>query len=378
MAATSADCSKEQEENHALPYTIPLYNDTGDHAHPALTIHYPTNLSSDTRYAALLCCRGGSHATCLGSGEGTAEWAADNGMVGVEVEYRTSLADGGSGFEVDREPAFFPANGFQDLRRAIAVVRAVLHNVVDADRIGLVGFSAGGHLAALVATRPGLSIAGDTGDDADAAEDADERRPSAPAVSAPAVSRLVLCYPVISLEEGKGADASGSAINFLGKPGELSSVQGGGQGGDSAAAVVGGCAGAAGAAVAADATDTNNLSADTATAIAATANTGAVVPATATATASAAELRFATSPDRHVSPATCPPTFIWTTADDPIVPMEHSLMFFRACRKAKVPVELHVYDDAGGHAQGLAGGNPRVKGWTDQLLAWLGDWAVPL
>ena len=129
MAATSADCSKEQEENHALPYTIPLYNDTGDHAHPALTTHYPTNLSSDTRYAALLCCRGGGHATCLGSGEGTAEWAADNGMVGVEVEYRTSLADGGSGFEVDREPAFFPANGFQDLRRAIAVVRAVLHNV---------------------------------------------------------------------------------------------------------------------------------------------------------------------------------------------------------------------------------------------------------
>ena len=116
MAATSADCSKEQEENHALPYTIPLYNDTGDHAHPALTIHYPTNLSSDTRYAALLCCRGGSHATCLGSGEGTAEWAADNGMVGVEVEYRTSLADGGSGFEVDREPAFFPANGFPPCR----------------------------------------------------------------------------------------------------------------------------------------------------------------------------------------------------------------------------------------------------------------------
>ena len=274
----------------------------------------------------------------------------------MEVEYRTSLADGGSGFEVDREPAFFPANGFEDLRRAIAVVRAVLHNVVDADRIGLVGFSAGGHLAALVATRPGWSFAGDTGDDADAAEDADERRTSAPTVSAPAVSRLVLCYPVISLEEGKGATFT--AINFLGKPGELSSVQGGGQGDDSAAAVVGGCAGAAVAAVA----------------------TGATVPAVPAvpATASATELRFATSPDRHVSPATCPPTFIWTTADDPVVPMEHSLMFFRACREAKVPVELHVYDDAGGHAQGLAGDNPRVKGWTDQLLAWLGDWAVPL
>lgn len=195
MAAASADCSKEQE-NHALPNTIPLYNDSD---HPALTIHYPTNLSSSTQYAALLCCRGGSHATCLGSGEGTAEWAADNGMIGVEVEYRTSLADGGSGFEVGREPAFFPANGFQDLRRAIAVVGAVLHNVVDADRIGLVSFSAGGHLAALVATRPDFcSIAGDDADAADAAEDADDaRRTSAPAVSAPAVSRLVLCYPVM-------------------------------------------------------------------------------------------------------------------------------------------------------------------------------------
>ena len=71
--------------------------------------------------------------------------------------------------------------------------------------------------------------------------------------------------------------------------------------------------------------------------------------------------------------ARLPPTFIWHTVNDDIVPVEHSLMFWQACRSAHVPVELHVFE-SGPHAQGLACDNPKVAGWKTQMLAWLDGW----
>ncbi len=38
-----------------------------------------------------------------------------------------------------------------------------------------------------------------------------------------------------------------------------------------------------------------------------------------------------------------PPTFIWTTAEDNIVPSENSLLFALALARNKIPYELHVY-----------------------------------
>src|SRR5262245_1050021 len=48
-----------------------------------------------------------------------------------------------------------------------------------------------------------------------------------------------------------------------------------------------------------------------------------------------------------------PPTFIFHTGDDPVVPVENSLMFALALRKKKVLYELHVYEH-GRHGVGLA------------------------
>ncbi len=48
-----------------------------------------------------------------------------------------------------------------------------------------------------------------------------------------------------------------------------------------------------------------------------------------------------------------PPAFLWHTYTDDAVPVENSLMFVSAMRKANVPLELHIYP-AGGHGLSLA------------------------
>lgn len=65
-----------------------------------------------------------------------------------------------------------------------------------------------------------------------------------------------------------------------------------------------------------------------------------------------------------------PPTFLWHTADDASVAVEHSLLATAALRRHGVPVELHVYPH-GRHGLGLAPGHPAAA-WTDALLPWLG------
>ncbi len=48
-----------------------------------------------------------------------------------------------------------------------------------------------------------------------------------------------------------------------------------------------------------------------------------------------------------------PPVFLWHTFTDPVVPVENSLLFAAALRKAGVPTELHMYSK-GGHGLSLA------------------------
>ncbi len=64
-----------------------------------------------------------------------------------------------------------------------------------------------------------------------------------------------------------------------------------------------------------------------------------------------------------------PPTFLWHTADDASVAVEHSLDAAAALRRRGVPVELHVYP-SGPHGLGLATGHP-AGAWTGALLDWL-------
>jgi dipeptidyl aminopeptidase/acylaminoacyl peptidase len=72
----------------------------------------------------------------------------------------------------------------------------------------------------------------------------------------------------------------------------------------------------------------------------------------------APELVQLLSNELQVTPQT-PPCFVWHTAEDTAVPVENSLEFAAALRRAGVPFDLHIYQK-GRHGIGLAGGHA----WT--------------
>lgn len=83
--------------------------------------------------------------------------------------------------------------------------------------------------------------------------------------------------------------------------------------------------------------------------------------------------------DTRVSAQT-PPAFVWHTWDDDCVPVENSLLFAAAMKRADRPMELHIYEH-GVHGMSLCsditgGGdpilnNPACAGWFELAAAWL-------
>ncbi|MEP6573622.1 MAG: alpha/beta hydrolase [Gemmatimonadota bacterium] len=82
------------------------------------------------------------------------------------------------------------------------------------------------------------------------------------------------------------------------------------------------------------------------------------------------ERRFAMNPDIKVTSRT-PPTFLLQAEDDPVDPVENSLVYHAALRKAGVPVELHLYV-SGGHAFGLRRTSSPITNWPQLVENWLG------
>lgn len=81
-----------------------------------------------------------------------------------------------------------------------------------------------------------------------------------------------------------------------------------------------------------------------------------------------------------VSPET-PPTFIWHTVTDELVPVANTLVYLEALVAQQVKFESHIYSQG---VHGLAFGDiadsrqnhpedlqPRVQNWFDQVLTWL-------
>lgn len=66
----------------------------------------------------------------------------------------------------------------------------------------------------------------------------------------------------------------------------------------------------------------------------------------------APELLDAVSPALHISPAT-PPTFLWATAADDLVPAENTTRMATALAQARIPFEIHVFE-RGAHGLSLA------------------------
>ena len=75
------------------------------------------------------------------------------------------------------------------------------------------------------------------------------------------------------------------------------------------------------------------------------------------------------NPDIRVTRQT-PPTFLLQAEDDPVDPVENSLVYHAALRKAGVPAEMHLYGK-GGHAFGLRPTESPITRWPPLVEAWL-------
>jgi len=145
---------------------------------PTLTVYLPEN--SQSGMTAVVICPGGaySHLAIDKEGHAVARWLNSIGVAGIVLKYRMPRPDLTAG----QTP--WP---IQDGRRAIRLVRSRAEEwKIDVNHIGMMGFSAGGHLASSVATH----VEGPASD----AKDPVERLSARP-------DFLILAYPVISLRE---------------------------------------------------------------------------------------------------------------------------------------------------------------------------------
>jgi acetyl esterase/lipase len=113
---------------------------------PTLTIYRPAK-NKDTG-AAVLICPGGGYWNLYWEleGEEVADWLNSQGLTGIILKYRVPRRPD----EPKDEPARRP---LQDAQRAVRLVRSKAKEwKIDPNRIGIVGFSAGGHLAIASAT----------------------------------------------------------------------------------------------------------------------------------------------------------------------------------------------------------------------------------
>ncbi|QDU90261.1 Acetylxylan esterase precursor [Pirellulimonas nuda] len=153
---------------------------------PTVTVYHPS--ADHSAHSAIVICPGGGYSGLSFDNEGSlvAQWLAEQGVTAAVLKYRHAPF---------RDPV-----PLGDAQRALRTVR---NNAkawdVRPDRIGVIGFSAGGHLAASASTRF------DAGDPD--ATDPIDRRPSRPDFS-------ILVYPVISMRAG--ITHGGSRANLIG------------------------------------------------------------------------------------------------------------------------------------------------------------------
>ncbi len=262
------------------PETIPLWENRApgalgdaDADRPTLTIFRaagPHNVGTSVIVAP-----GGGYVNLAMDKEGrqVASWFNAMGVSAFVLKYRLG-------------PRYHHPIELGDAQRAIRLVRTrAVQLGVAPDRIGMMGFSAGGHLAATAATR---FDDGDTG-----APDPVDRVSSRP-------DFLILAYPVISFDPAIAH--AGSVRNLLGDNPAPALIQ---------------------------------------------------------------EL----SDDLHVNAKT-PPTFLFSTNADTTVPAENSVRFYLALRQAKVPAEMHIFEN-GPHGVGLDLADPALGVWPTLLTNWL-------
>jgi acetyl esterase/lipase len=155
-----------------------------DSSKAKLTVHLPDNPNG----AAIVICPGGGYGGLVtkGEGHGIAAWLNSHGIAGIVLEYRL--------------PAGRPYVPLLDAQRALRTVRAnAMKWKLDPKKVGIIGFSAGGHLASTA------TVHFDAGEGK--TTDVIARESSRPDFS-------LLIYPVISMDVGVHR---GSKKNLMGE-----------------------------------------------------------------------------------------------------------------------------------------------------------------
>ena len=262
------------------PQTIPLWQGRAPGAQgdapediPTLTIYMPA-ATTGPMTAVIIAPGGGYRALSMNKeGRQPASYLNSLNIAAFVLKYRLG-------------PKYHHPVELGDAQRAIRMLRsraAEWH--LDPSRIGVMGFSAGGHLASAASTHF------DKGDPS--AADPFDRAGSRPDFA-------ILGYPVITLTQPW--THQGSKTNLLGENAD-------------------------------------------------------------------AALARSLSSEMQVTSET-PPTFIFHTNADTTVPVENSVHYFLALRKAGVPAEMHIFKD-GAHGAGLALQDPALSEWPKVLANWL-------
>jgi acetyl esterase/lipase len=269
------------------PQTSPLWPGkaplaVGDTAtdKPELTVYRPEKPNG----TAVVVCPGGGYGGLAMDHEGkqVGEFFSKLGVTAFVLKYRTANKE---------RPGPLLEAPLLDAQRAIRTVRAKAKDYdLDPKRIGIMGFSAGGHLASTATTH--FDTGKTEGDDIDKTS----CRPDF----------AILAYPVITMEDG--VTHGGSKRNLLGEKPDARLVE-------------------------------------------------------------------LYSNEKQVTKET-PPVFIFQTSADTAVVAENAVRFYLACKKAGVPVEMHIYEK-GRHGVGLGrdpkwtGGEKSVATWPDRLTDWM-------
>lgn len=228
---------------------------------------------------AVVICPGGGYGRLAYDREGTdvAKWLNSLGIAGIVLKYR--LPNSNNHITPHKSPLL-------DAQRAIRLVR---HHAsewnIEADQVGIMGFSAGGHLASTAGTHF------DSGHKD--AQDPIDQLSSRP-------DFIILMYPVISMSQP--FMHRGSQRNLLGNEPDST-------------------------------------------------------------------LTVYYSNDLQVTNET-PPTILIHASDDKSVPVENSLVFYRALVEKGVSAEMHIYP-TGGHGFCMATGKYYLETWPDRCADWL-------
>ena len=244
---------------------------------PQIEVYLPSKKNATGQ--AVLIFPGGGYGILAYDWEGSdfAKLLNAKGIAGIVVKYR--LPNSKSVTEKHKVP-------LQDAQRAIRTVR---HNAaewnIDPNNIGIIGFSAGGHLASTLGTHYNEEVY--------AKQDAIDQLSARP-------DFMTLAYPVITL--GELNTHGGSKKNLLGENPSQKMVD--------------------------HFSNELQVTADT------------------------------------------PPTFLLHATDDTAVPVENSLLFYKALLKNKVPAAMHIYP-TGGHGFALGLQDSHLATWTDQWIGWM-------